>query len=134
MELLNRIKKNKKGFTLVEIIVVLVILAILAAFTIPTMLGFVTDAKNKALVAEAREIYVAAQAVTTEWNATHPAADALVTGDLDSDSTEAAMTQLGIYLGSDIPAAATWTITLTGGKVTEVDYTNVNNYVLTPSN
>lgn len=57
---------GKKGFTLVEIIVVLVVLAILAAFTIPTMLGFVADAKGKAYIAEAREVYVAAQATATE--------------------------------------------------------------------
>ena len=50
----KKLKKNKKGFTLVEIIVVLVILAILAAIAIPTMLGFVNDAKGKAYIAEAR--------------------------------------------------------------------------------
>lgn len=66
---MNGIKKSilrERGFTLVEIIVVLVVLAILAAFTIPTMLGFVEDAKAKAYIAEAREVYVAAQAVATE--------------------------------------------------------------------
>lgn len=39
--------RNNDGFTLVEIIVVLVILAILAAFTIPTMLGFVSSSQEK---------------------------------------------------------------------------------------
>ena len=38
---------NKKGFTLTEIIVVLVILAILAAFTIPTMLGYISGSQEK---------------------------------------------------------------------------------------
>ena len=70
MELMNRIRKSRKGFTLVEIIVVLVILAILAAFTIPTMLGFVADARGKAYIAEAREVYVAAQATVTEYSGT----------------------------------------------------------------
>lgn len=37
--------KNKKGFTLVEIIVVLVILAILAAIVAPSVLGYVEQAK-----------------------------------------------------------------------------------------
>lgn len=69
MELINRMRKNRKGFTLVEIIVVLVILAILAAFTIPTMLGFVNDAKGKSYIAEAREVYVAAQSTATEFSA-----------------------------------------------------------------
>ncbi len=39
--------KNTKGFTLAEIIVVLVILAILAAFSIPVLLGFVNDSREK---------------------------------------------------------------------------------------
>lgn len=68
MEWIKKQIRGKKGFTLVEIIVVLVILAILAAFTIPTMLGFVADAKGKAYIAEAREVYVAAQAVATEYS------------------------------------------------------------------
>ena len=36
---------NKKGFTLVEIIVVLVILAILVAIAVPSVLGYVEQAK-----------------------------------------------------------------------------------------
>lgn len=66
IQLLNKLKKNQKGFTLVELIVVLVILAILAAFTIPAMLGFVNDAKTKAEIANAREVYVAAQASASQ--------------------------------------------------------------------
>lgn len=38
---------NKKGFTLTEMVVVLVILAILAAFTIPTMLGYISSSQEK---------------------------------------------------------------------------------------
>ena len=65
MNLMQKLR-NKKGFTLIEIIVVLVILAILAAATIPSMLGFVNDARGKAYVAEARVGLIAAQAVVTE--------------------------------------------------------------------
>lgn len=62
--------KNNKGFTLVEIIVVLVILAILAAATIPSMLGFVNDAKKKANSAEVRAVYLAMQSYVIEQFAT----------------------------------------------------------------
>lgn len=66
IQMINKLKKNQKGFTLVELIVVLVILAILAAFTIPAMLGFVNDARGKAYVAEAREVKMAYQSAVTE--------------------------------------------------------------------
>jgi prepilin-type N-terminal cleavage/methylation domain-containing protein len=58
--------KNRKGFTLVEIIVVLVILAILAAFTIPAMLGFVEDARKSSILAEGHEVLTAFQTSFTE--------------------------------------------------------------------
>ncbi len=54
-------KSNKKGFTLVEIIVVLVILAILAAIAIPSVMGYVNDAKNAKYIQEARSIYLVCQ-------------------------------------------------------------------------
>ena len=38
---------NKKGFTMVELIVVLVILAIIAAVAVPALLGFTDSAKEK---------------------------------------------------------------------------------------
>lgn len=52
---------NKKGFTLVEIIVVLVILGILSAMCIPFVLGYVNDARNARYIAEARSIYLVMQ-------------------------------------------------------------------------
>lgn len=48
---------NRKGFTLVEIIVVLVILAILAAIAVPSVLGYVNEAKKERYITEARAIY-----------------------------------------------------------------------------
>lgn len=132
MELINRIKKNRKGFTLVEIIVVLVILAILAAFTIPTMLGFVNDARGKAMIAEARTVYVAAQSTATEFGATTSLDDGALSTALGStkvttpDAGDAgkASAQMAKYLGSDI-TGATWTVQVgatsaTTGKTAQV--------------
>lgn len=58
--------KKKKGFTLIELIVVLVIMAILAAAAIPTMMGYVEKARSSQYLAEGRAVYVAAQAGATE--------------------------------------------------------------------
>lgn len=59
-------KKNKKGFTLVEIIVVLVILAILAAIAVPAVLGYVDDAKEARQLSKLRESLIAAQVTFTK--------------------------------------------------------------------
>jgi type IV pilus assembly protein PilA len=62
-ELLKKLQKksNKKGFTLVEIIVVLVILTILAAIAVPSVLGYVNEAKEERYIQEAHSIYVVIQ-------------------------------------------------------------------------
>lgn len=57
---------RKKGFTLVEVIVVLVILAILAAILIPSMIGWIEKANQKTVVAEARGVYLAAKGAVVE--------------------------------------------------------------------
>lgn len=59
-------RRNDKGFTLVELIVVLVILAILAAILVPALLGYIDKAKEKQITTNAEAAYVAAQAVMTE--------------------------------------------------------------------
>ncbi len=56
-------KKNNKGFTLVELIVVLVILAILAAILVPTLLGYIERARAEKDFSTAQTVRVAAQAV-----------------------------------------------------------------------
>ena len=59
-------KNNKKGFTLVELIVVLVILAILAALLIPTLTGYIDKAKEKDVIAQTRQAVMAAQTLVDE--------------------------------------------------------------------
>lgn len=63
---LEALKKDQKGFTLVELIVVLVILAILAALLVPALLGYIDRARNSKYLEEARSIYTAVQAVNDE--------------------------------------------------------------------
>ena len=59
-------KNKKKGFTLVELIVVLAILAILAAMLVPALTGYIDKANEKKVIATARQYYVAAQTVESE--------------------------------------------------------------------
>lgn len=63
---LEALKKDQKGFTLVELIVVLVILAILAALLVPALLGYIDRAREAKYFEEARSIYTALQVIEDE--------------------------------------------------------------------
>lgn len=65
-DLKQRLRKDKKGFTLVELIVVLVILAILIAMLLPTLTGYIDQANEKKVVSEGRQILMAAKTVAAE--------------------------------------------------------------------
>lgn len=58
---MKNLRKNKKGFTLVEVIVVLVILAILIALAVPSVMKYIDDANEAKYLAEARAAYVAVE-------------------------------------------------------------------------
>ena len=58
--------RKKKGFTLIELIVVLVIMAILAAAAIPTVMGYIENSRKAAYLANVRAVYQAGQSAIAE--------------------------------------------------------------------
>lgn len=107
--------KNKKGFTLVELIVVLVILAILAALLIPALTGYISKANKEKVEAECRMAVMAIQTQATELYAKDGSVSA---ASLASSDTDAAIQKLAEVGGH-------WEATVsTDGTVQKVVYTN----------
>jgi len=67
---LMQILKSRKGFTLMELIVVLIIIAILMAALLPSLIGWINDAREAALRVEGRTALLAVQGVVTEARGT----------------------------------------------------------------
>jgi len=104
----NSVMKNKKGFTLIEVIVVLVILAIMAAILVPSMVGWINKAKEKTAVVEGRSMLLAAQTVASEAYASDSTATALT----NTQETEAEkLADVGATFTND-------SVTVSNGKVT----------------
>ena len=59
--------KSKKGFTLIELIIVIVILGILAAIAIPKFVGFSSEAKKSAINGIAGSLKSAMSIVHSKW-------------------------------------------------------------------
>ena len=117
MMLALRSKMNKKGFTLVEVIVVLVILAILAAILVPSMIGWIDKANQKAAVVEGRTILVAAQTIVSENYATYTGASAATALSTTHEGDAETLANVGASI-------TTGSVTITGGQVTAFTMTD----------
>ena len=105
-------KMNKKGFTIVELVIVIAVIAILAAVLIPTFSGIVTKAQESAALQEARNAY-------TELFA-DDIADGAVDGKIDGAAAATSFAE-GTYGKGTVT-----TYSYSGGEVTSFAYTASN--------
>jgi type IV pilus assembly protein PilA len=68
--------RGKKGFTLIEILIVIAILGILAAVIIPNIAGFITSGKIAAANSEVLSLRTAIRAYQAENNTNYPTGSA----------------------------------------------------------
>ena len=92
-------KSNKKGFTLVELVVVIAIIGVLAAILIPTMMNYVKKSRMRTANSNAKLVFESIN---------NMASDKVADGDAVTAITGTAV-QVSSYKGSsDVLKAAVW--------------------------
>ncbi|SEW09123.1 type IV pilus assembly protein PilA [Ruminococcaceae bacterium KH2T8] len=119
MKMMN---KSKKGFTLVELIVVLVILAVLAAMLVPALTGYIKRARQEKDYQMAATVLTAAQsAATYQFSKSSPAYP--VNASTSCGNGETVRTLVGTSFDSCNFSVNSSTGVITGGSVKIGNYT-----------
>ena len=119
-------KKNRKGFSRVELIVVLVIMAILAAALIPSLTGYIKKTKEQSVRSECQSAVQAAQTIASgayaDGNGKYEVNG--VTLDFTTDVTGVTDAyKTAIEFLAEVPADTVKSVTIVDGRVTGLTYT-----------
>jgi prepilin-type N-terminal cleavage/methylation domain-containing protein len=117
--------RRKKGFTLVEIMIVVAIIGLLAAIAIPSFLKARTTSQKNACINNLRQIDAAKEQWALETN--QPATATPVAGDIDDYIKYSASLEADVYCPADSAQAfsSSYTINALGtNPACQIDVTN----------
>ncbi|MDN4069601.1 prepilin-type N-terminal cleavage/methylation domain-containing protein [Paenibacillus sp. FSL R5-0407] len=87
--LIQRLRKEEKGLTLIELLAVIVIIGVIAAIAIPLIGGLISDTKDNARTATANQLFEAAKLYSIANNngeLKNPSTGAITLQQLEDDS------------------------------------------------
>ena len=116
--------KNKKGFTLVELIVVIVIILVLAAVMVPNLLKYIDRANKANCKADAATILSQVQADYAAMQASDQTGVTAITqiqGVAISEKTEGDVSATDVAVGTDKKPVAKYHVTTTSNGTGDAD-------------